>query len=70
MGGIRKNVWNQIGRFWALKKSYGTALSTIINYFNPNFGYDDFWAIADKMPYIICFKFNDMEFAAMEEIKL
>ena len=23
--------------------THGTALSTIINYFNPSFGYDDFW---------------------------
>lgn len=50
--------------------SHGTALSTIINYFNPDFGYDDFWAIVDKMPFIMCFKFNNMEFAGMEEVVL
>jgi len=50
--------------------SHGTALSTIINYFNPDFGYDDFWSIVDKMPYILCFKFTDMKFTGMEEVKL
>lgn len=50
--------------------SHGTALSTIINYFNPNFGYDDFWSIIDKMPYIICFKFDGMEFKGMEDVEL
>lgn len=50
--------------------SHGTALSTIINYFNPDFGYDGFWSIIDKMPYIMCFKFNNMEFAGMEEAEL
>lgn len=50
--------------------SHGTALSTIINYFNPAFRHDDFWAIVDKMPYIMCFKFNNMEYAGMDEIEL
>jgi 2,3-bisphosphoglycerate-dependent phosphoglycerate mutase len=50
--------------------SHGTALSTVINYFNPDFGYDDFWAIADKMPYILCLKFDNMDFEGMEEVKL
>ena len=34
--------------------THGTALSTIINYFNPEFGYDDFWALIDKLPYVLC----------------
>lgn len=50
--------------------SHGTALSTIINHFNPAFGYDGFWSIVDKMPYILCFKFNNMEFVGMEEVGL
>lgn len=48
--------------------SHGTALSTIINYYNPDFGYEGFWSIVDKMPYIMCFKFKNMEFFSMEEI--
>ena len=50
--------------------SHGTALSTIINYFNPDFRYDGFWSIVDKMPYILCFQFENMEFIGMEEIEL
>ena len=50
--------------------SHGTALSTIINYYNPDFGYEGFWSIADKMPYILCFKFKNMEFVSMEEVEL
>ena len=50
--------------------THGTALSTIINYYNPNFGYSDFWSIVDKMPYILLFKFNNMEFECMEEVEI
>ncbi len=50
--------------------THGTALATIINYFNHDFGYDDFWLMIDKMPYILCFTFDEMELAGMEEWKL
>ncbi len=48
--------------------THGTALSTIINYYDPNFGHSDFWGIVDKMPYILLFKFNSLEFENMEEV--
>ena len=60
---------NNLGRN-VVVGSHGTALSTIINYFNPDFRYDGFWSIADKMPYILCFRFNNMEFMGMEEVEL
>lgn len=50
--------------------THGTALSTIINYYNPDFGYEGFWSIVDKMPYILCFKFRKTEFIGMEEVEL
>lgn len=50
--------------------SHGTALSTIINYFNPSFGYDGFWGIIDKMPYIMCFEFDDVNFECMQEVAI
>lgn len=50
--------------------THGTALSTIINYFTPDFGYDGFWSIIDKMPYILCFEFDEMEFVSVKEIEL
>ena len=33
--------------------THGTALSSILNYYNPKFGCDDFLRIVDWMPYII-----------------
>ena len=33
--------------------THGTALSTILNYYDPSFGCDDFLRIIDYMPYII-----------------
>ena len=39
--------------------SHGTALSTIINYFDSSFGYDDFKDIANIMPWVVKFVFDD-----------
>jgi 2,3-bisphosphoglycerate-dependent phosphoglycerate mutase len=50
--------------------THGTALSTIINHYNPAFGYDDFWNIVDKMPYILCFEFDDMNIGGVKEIAI
>jgi 2,3-bisphosphoglycerate-dependent phosphoglycerate mutase len=38
--------------------THGTALSTIINYFDENFGFNDFWRILDITPYIIYLEFK------------
>ena len=38
--------------------SHGTALSTIINYFDPSFGYNNFMEIVDKMPWIVKLQFD------------
>ena len=48
--------------------SHGTALSTIINYFNPSFGYDDFQRISTIMPWIVKFTFREEELVEIEEI--
>ena len=50
--------------------THGTALCTINNYFNPNFGYSDFWEMIDKMPYILCFSFDGMKLEKIEEIEV
>ena len=39
--------------------SHGTALSTVINYFDHSFGYDDFEKIKNIMPWIVEFEFDD-----------
>ncbi len=38
--------------------SHGTALSTIINYYNPAFGFEDFQKIKKLMPWIVRFEFE------------
>lgn len=38
--------------------SHGTALSTIIRFYSPSFGYDDFQKIKDVMPWIVEFDFD------------
>ena len=38
--------------------SHGTALSTIIHYYDNSFGYDDFCKIKDIMPWIVSFVFD------------
>ena len=37
---------------------HGTALSTIINYFDTSFGYDEFAKMKNKMPWIVEFQFD------------
>ncbi|MBO7563336.1 MAG: histidine phosphatase family protein [Clostridiales bacterium] len=39
--------------------SHGTALSTIINYYDRSFGYEDFYEIIDTMPWIVEFVFDE-----------
>ncbi|MCI8615882.1 MAG: histidine phosphatase family protein [Lachnospiraceae bacterium] len=39
--------------------SHGTALSTVIHYFDPSFGYDGFCKIKNLMPWIVKFSFED-----------
>ena len=47
--------------------THGTALSTILNFYDPAFGFDDFWRIVDWMPYIIELEFEGMELVGKTE---
>ena len=38
--------------------SHGTALSTIINFYDPGFGYEEFQRIRNLMPWIVIFRFE------------
>lgn len=38
--------------------SHGTALSTVINYYQPGFGYDEFKSIQQLKPWIVRFCFD------------
>ena len=50
--------------------SHGTALSTIVNYFDPAFGYEDFDAIRSLMPWIVRLSFEGMNCVEIEKIDL
>lgn len=50
--------------------SHGTALSTIINYYNPRYGYDDFEKIRCLMPWIMKFTFEGEKLISMESVNL
>lgn len=47
--------------------THGTALSSIINYYKPQFGCDDFLRIIDWMPYILEMDFDRQQFVSMTE---
>lgn len=47
--------------------THGTALSTILNYFDPDFGCEDFLRIIDWMPYIIELDFDGNRLAGKQE---
>lgn len=47
--------------------THGTALSTIINYFDNSFKYEEFKRIKDFMPFIMCITFNGMVFLKTKE---
>ena len=50
--------------------THGAALSTIIRYFDPTFGYDDFIAMLRKVPWAVKMVFNESTFVSMEKIDL
>ena len=39
--------------------THGTALSTILNYFDPSYGLEDFLRIIDWMPFIVQLDFDE-----------
>ncbi|MGL5149748.1 MAG: histidine phosphatase family protein [Clostridium sp.] len=48
--------------------THGTALSTIINYYESNFGYNEFNQIRLCMPWIVKFTFEGNKYIEMEKI--
>lgn len=50
--------------------SHGTALSTIINYYDSSFGFDDFEKIRGLMPWVVKFAFEGTLCVGMEKINL
>ena len=48
--------------------THGTALSTILHYYDNSFGVDDFMRLIDFIPYIIRLGFEGRELVEKEEI--
>lgn len=48
--------------------SHGTALSTVIHYFDPTFGYEEFQEIQSLMPWIVKFSFDGEKLIEIEKI--
>ena len=48
--------------------THGTALSTMLNHFDPSFGCDDFLRIIDWMPYVLKAAFDGHELAELTEV--
>lgn len=48
--------------------THGTALSTIINHYRPEFGFEQFMRIIDFMPYILRMDFEGQTLTGMEEL--
>ena len=48
--------------------SHGTALSTLIRFYDPAFGYEDFRAIQHLMPWIVKFRFEGENMLEREKI--
>lgn len=49
---------------------HGTALCTLFHAFDPAFGFDAFWALVDRTPFVIEARFEDTTFLGREELHL
>lgn len=49
---------------------HGTAISTVLNYFDPSFGYEGFESIRHLMPWIVRLDFEGETFVGMEKFNL
>lgn len=50
--------------------THGTALSTILHYYNPNFGYQGFQNICDKTPHVVKAEFQKTDLLSYLEINV
>lgn len=50
--------------------SHGTALGTIVNYYNRQFDYSEFERIRHLMPFIVCFTFEGKDIVGIEEFTI
>jgi len=48
--------------------SHGTALSTLFHHFDPAFGFEDFWALVDRLPFVVRARFQGQDFLEREDL--
>ena len=48
--------------------THGTALATILSYYDPSFGYEDFMRFIDWMPYIVALEFEEKKLLHKQEL--
>ena len=66
MAALREILAANVGRNIVIG-THGTALSSILNFYNPKFNCDDFLRIVDWMPYLIELDFEGENCVAMKE---
>lgn len=49
---------------------HGTALSTVLHYYDPSFGFDEFWDMSERMPWCAHLSFEGEVCAAIETVDL
>ncbi len=49
---------------------HGTALCTLFHAFDPGFGFDDFWALVDRTPFVMEARFEGTTFLGRAELAL
>lgn len=67
VGTLKKYLEKYEGQTFAVA-THGTALSTIINYFFPQYGFEDFLKIADMMPLVLKMDFDGEQILGVGKI--
>lgn len=67
MQGLKELLWSH-NTETILLGTHGTALSTILNYYDPSYGCNSFLRMIDYMPYIIKLTFHGVACIGKEEI--
>ena len=66
---LKKLLRDHPGRHIAVG-SHGTALSTIVNYYDPSYGYREFEEIRQLMPWIVHFTFDGLNCIRIEKVNV
>ncbi len=69
IGALHRLVEGAPGQTLAIG-THGEALSTVLRYYRPGFGFADFWRIVPLLPYVIRLRLRGTECVGMEEIPL